>query len=95
MLSLGPLLVRELLLYAGGAKARCLPKACATASDLCACMWRQGHRVPPREEAGAGVVERPPPLDNEFTISRCAAGVHRACARGTMLRAHRSPEAER
>ena len=23
---------------------------------------------------------------NEFTISRCAAGAHRACARGTMLR---------
>ena len=30
--------------------------------DLCACMMRQGHRVPPREEAGAGVVERPYPL---------------------------------
>ena len=31
-------------------------------ADLCACMWRRGHQVPPREEAGAGVVERPFPL---------------------------------
>ena len=29
--------------------------------DMCAYMWRRGHHVPPREEAGAGVVERPFP----------------------------------
>ena len=27
--------------------------------SLVACMWRRGPRVPPREEAGAGVAERP------------------------------------
>ena len=38
------------------------------------------------EEAGAGVVESHFPY-NEFTISRCAAGAHLACGRGTMPRA--------
>ena len=49
-------------------------------------MWRQGHRVPPREEAGAAWLRGHFPY-NEFTIFRCAAGAHRACARGTMPRA--------
>ena len=38
----------------------------------------------PHEEAAAGGVERPFSPTNEFTISRCAAGAHLACGRGTM-----------
>ena len=43
----------------------------------------------PHEEAGAVHTQWPRghfPY-NEFTISRCAAGAHLACARGTMPRA--------
>ena len=52
-----------------------------------------GH-VPPREKAGAGVRGRGHFPYNDFTSSRCAAGVHRACARGTMPRSP-GPEAQR
>ena len=38
-------------------------------SDLCACKWRQGHRIPQREEAGTGVVEAISDL-SPMTISK-------------------------
>ena len=77
--------------YGGGGPRRGLRWRCGP--DLCACMWRRGHRVPPCEEARVGVAERPFPLQRIlYTVSRCAAGAHRACARGIMPRAeaHRS-----
>ena len=66
-------------------------------TDLCACMCRRGHRVPPREEAGEGVVERPfPPqrIHNFPLRGRGTPGLRQGHNAPFPPGAHRSPRGQ-